>query len=256
MSQPLIAVQRCSRRACLALVLPVATAAFSSDLHAQAKDSAAIRAIAEAFSSAVESERWDDAASLLDLEYFEGLLRRRVEAARGQLPYLGPSVEEILADNPEMPRVVAEWQVAETRKHLARRPHTDFSHEFAGVTSFKQLSELSVRDAAARWVSARDYRTQLREARKYSDCPLPTADDSLFPPTRRQIVGIAQRDSVTAYVLTVDPHLAGADPDVDLDIGPQVMILRRTRAGWRIHPNHGTLNFVSVVGVSCGSGRK
>jgi hypothetical protein len=218
------------------------------------------REVAEQFFRATERQEWALAASLLDLRTFEGFFRQTVDGARVALPQPEQTVESYLANQPAMPRVVAEWFVAESKRY--KRPaFQDFSETFAGVRSFRELAALSTPDAAARWLEATDPRERMRRLTADSLCREPSVPpdsiqasvDSIHAMAERmrhRIVGVAQGDDSTAYVL----HYGGGIPipqDERHAGPPAVMILRAGANGWLIDWRHELFESGFVMWAAC-----
>jgi hypothetical protein len=204
------------------------------------------RAVADSFYAAIASERWGVAASYLDLDSFARYLRDRVNDARSAVPMRPTTVEDLMAADSTLPRVVAEWQIA--RFQSVSPPFNDFSNEFAGITSFRALQELTPAEGAARWLEANDPSARLRRAFTALKCP-GLAVDSLrgWSPLAQRTVGVAQVDDSIAYVL--------AERAVDVaDRGmyaqpPTTLLLRRRPNGWQIVPRVMMLGGANMVHV-------
>jgi hypothetical protein len=209
-----------------------------------------------AYLAALGAEQWKDAAALVDLERFGVYFRQRVSAARVQLPQPPMTFEDyarMYANGREsVPRAVLEWQYENMMKSRKfELPFGDFSREFAGVTSFRMLSELTVADAAARSLEAMDPRTQQRLTARLSGCDS-TSTALAFErrPRQDRLVGVVMASDTTAWALvTGTPQY----PFPGQDAPPGVMLLRR-RAGspWRVDPlarGYGMMGY--AVSVDC-----
>jgi hypothetical protein len=197
----------------------------------QARDETMVRAVVDSFFAAIAREQWDSAARLLDLPRFEPILKSAVASARSALPQPPVTADVLMASDSTMPRAVAEWEAARSNRFRAQRTFDDYSYEFAGVTSQHMLFSLTVSDAAARWIAARDRRVQMREQWRRAGCiigTLPIAP-SLTSPV---ILAIAFRDDSTAFVIHGDEQLRSIGSMHDERVVP----VHRTRAGWRIEP--------------------
>jgi hypothetical protein len=200
--------------------------------------------IAAAFFKAVAGERWLDAARHLDVAALDRYRREQIAAARLR-PHRPPrviTVEELLQQDPDMPRAVAEYQARKANERI-REPSGWFEHEFA-VTSLDSLAALSPEEAAARWLQARDLRWRTRRAveqMRARGCRLPAAADEPLPAPSQRILAAAVVDSTTAYVLFDHGRFVRADPDLDAALhsdGPHLLTLRRRGERWRILPRH------------------
>jgi hypothetical protein len=193
-----------------------------------------VRAVVDSFFTAVKTERWNDAVRWLDLTAFDGYLRERVRFARAALPAPEPTVEELMANSPSMPRAVAEWHVEQSRKMRANHSFDDYSYEFFGVRSFRALAALSVPQAAARWLEALDGRSTARETIQRDTCLRQVPLDSLMPPPSWELGLVAFADDSTSYAIYSEGRWR-EETIRDFDgVSRRVMALRRTSLGWRI----------------------
>jgi hypothetical protein len=210
-------------------------------------------------------ERWRDAARAMDLMAFDRYRRERLAAARlPQPPAPRLTVDEILQHDPDMPRVVAEYQVRKNNERLYD-PSEWLLREFAGVRSLDSLATLSVEESAARWLQARDYRWSIRQAierERARGCPSSAEPGGSLPAPDHKVLGAVVIDSTTAYVLHENDEFRRAEPDPDAamhDMPPNILILRRRGGRWRILPRHtmlsGTDTFVSVECPAADRGR-
>jgi hypothetical protein len=206
------------------------------------------RAAVDSFFAAIASERWAIAANYLDLGSFAQYLRDRVNDARSTVPMRPTTVEDLMAADSTLPRAVAEWQIARFRGASGAAAFHDFSNEFAGITTFRALQDLTPAEGAARWLEARDPGARLRRAFAALKCPGPAVDSLLtLNPFGHRTVGVAQVNDSTAYVLaarTVDLTDSGmyAQP-------PSTLVVRRTSDGWRITPHMTMLSGANIVAV-------
>lgn len=221
-----------------AALLAVATAiAMPRPTHAQAAADRAVRAVVDSFFAAVTREQWDSAVALIDLPRFELYFKQTVRNARTMLPEREMTVEQLMATDSTMPRVVAEWQLGLSKRYN-RPAFGDMSYEFTGVKTLQALFALTLPEAAARWLQSQDVRTQWREAFARSGCPL--AAMSASPPGATHIVYATMRaDDSTAYVVHGDDGFPG-DPAY-LQGAERVMVLHRSSGRWRIEPRRNLL---------------
>lgn len=206
------------------------------------------RTVVDSFYAAIASERWLVAANYLDLESFAQYLRGRVNDARSAVPMRPTTVEDLMAADSTLPRAVAEWQIARFRGASGAPAFHDFSNEFAGITTFRALQDLTPAEGAARWLEANDPGHRLRRAFAALKCPRPAVDSLLtLNPFGHRTVGVAQVNDSTAYVLaarTVDLTDSGmyAQP-------PSTLLLRRRPDGWQIAPHVRMLSSANIVAV-------
>jgi hypothetical protein len=167
---------------------------------AQSANERAVRAVVDSFFGAIQRERWDSAAALVDLTRFEPYFKDRVSSARSALPQREMTVEDMMAGDSTMPRAVAEWEIARMNKFRGMQNFGDMSYEFAGVHTQHELFALTIPEAAARWLEAQDERTQMREARRRSGCPL-TIGVPEFQEIKHNVLAVALGNDSTAYVV-------------------------------------------------------
>jgi hypothetical protein len=234
----------------LALLCVALAAPMHRPLSAQTPAERAVHAVVDSFFADVAAERWDAAAARLDLARFEPFFKEQLRNSRSEVRLPDPTPEELMARDSTMPRAVAEWQVARMRASRPNMAFGDYSHEFAGVTSQHDLLTLTIPDAAARWLAARDERTQLRESARRQGCPLGNLPQA-SPPTRHTVLGVLMTNDSTAYVVHTDDRFR--DAPAGLMSTTRVLVARRTGSAWRIAPQRDLLNPTNyaVVGVLC-----
>ena len=214
----------------------VETAAAQGTRRPQANADSA-RYTADLFFRAVADERWDAAAAFIDTSVIRRLvveqLRQPPRRVRREM-----TVEDFMRDDPDKPRVVAEYELKRSQKHAARFDEGEMlSHEFLGVRSIDSLRALTIQQATVAYLMAKDFRALMREQARISGCG--GARDA-FPYSIRRIVGSALSSDTVAYVLYEDPMFAMPSSNGVL-MQPNVMILRLRPSGWRIVPSHGTI---------------
>ena len=209
----------------------------------------AVRAVVDSFFAAVMREKWDSAASFVDLTRFERHFKQVVGNARTALPSPPMTVESMMAADTTMPRAVAEWEV-ERMKRYKMPAFGDMSHEFAGVRTQRDLFALTVPEAAARWLEAKDERTAMREAFRRSGCAL----DQLptLPAVNRSVLAVAVANDSTVYVIHTDDRFH--TDDLNGPKAERVMSVRRLNGRWRIEARDDLLrpfNMGYSYGMSC-----
>lgn len=197
--------------------------------------------VVTSYLAALGAEQWKDAASFVDLERFGAFFRQRISAGRVQLPEPLLTFEEFErvygGRSGSPPRAVLEWQYQQyTVMRKYDLPFGDFSREFAGVTSFRMLAELSVEDAVARWLEASDPRHQARLTARLVGCDSLSTERMLAArPRRNRLVGIATASDTTAWAL-VATMPASAFPGQE--VPPDLLLLRRRPGStWRVDPH-------------------
>lgn len=224
-------------------------------------------AVVDSFFRAAEQERWRDAARLMDLETFGDLRDQTVRMMRGRRTAHHVTPEELMKFDPKMPRVVAEYEAARSNEQVAS--YNGVSQEYANVPNVDSLAALSVEEAAARWLQARDPRYQMRRSleRERSRCNLP---DSVVtglllqaPATTAQVLGTVLEDTL-AYVLYAEMPARKSNAESvtartrhressrrsSWVISPPLLTLRRMGSRWRIAPGEpfgGWSGYASVI---------
>src|SRR5262245_58038103 len=112
--------------------------------------------------AAINDERWSDVARCADPVSLR-LLQRQI-LAQFNPATIRPSltVETLQRHQPELPRAVAEYQVAQMQKHQEERL-AHIGAEVADVNSYEELQALSPEDLFARWLEARSLTRQVRQ---------------------------------------------------------------------------------------------
>lgn len=226
---------------CVSLVVPM-----EASLGAQSPVERDVRAVVDSFFADVAAERWDAAAARLDLQRFEPFFRQALRNARSEVRMPDPTPEQLMAQDSTMPRAVAEWEAAQMKATRAYGSFGDYSYEFAGVTTQHELFALTIPDAAAHWLAARDHRTQMREAFRRQGCPL-AALPGVFGTSRRTVLGVAVSHDSTAYVILADDEFPSSAEN--LISNERVLPLRFVGGTWRIQPREDLL-FPANAGFS------
>ena len=217
--------------------------------EAQTSTERAVRAVVDSFFAAVMREKWDSAAAFIDVTRFEPHFKQVVSNARTALPPAPMTVESMMASDSTMPRAVAEWEVERMKKYKLPE-FGDMSYEFAGVRTQRDLFALSLSEAVARWLEAKDERTAIREAFRRSGCAL----DQLpaLPAINRSVLSVAVANDSTAYVIHTDDRFHTDDWN---GFPPErVLSVRRTNGKWRIDARSDLLRPLNVgfsYGMSC-----
>lgn len=194
--------------------------------------------VVRAFLRAVQEERWYDATELIELGRFEAELASTIEFARRPRRAAPPmSIDDMRRHDPDMPREVAEYQL----KRLQRQIEDTTAHlryQFADVPSVDSLSRLTLRQAAARRLEARDarYLLRLQLADANNGCSAEQRARLLreYAPIPGTILGSIVRDDV-AYVLVDAPTRAAERvPELAAMSTPSVVRVVRWGTQWRI----------------------
>jgi hypothetical protein len=203
-----------------------------------------VRLVADLYFRAVADERWDAAAVFVDTTAMRRLvteqLRRPPQPARREM-----TIDDFMQDDPNKPRVVAEYQLKQYQQSAARfDPGGILAYEFAGIRSINALRTLTIPQATVAYIKATDFRVQIREQARLSGCGDTTTTVS-GPHSIRRIVATAIASDTAAYVLYDDGMFASMDPAYPGE--PSVLILRWRGSAWRIHPSS-----LRSRGMSCG----
>ncbi|MEZ4586554.1 MAG: hypothetical protein R2909_09170 [Gemmatimonadales bacterium] len=196
---------------------------------------------ARPFLDAVATRRWDQAARLLDQRAFEEVLDDFVSRAGRSDDRRLPTVEDLRRQDPSMPRDVAEWQIRQMRE--AEQRYADPTpFEFAGVRTVAELRRLSPREAAARWLEARDPRYAIRQQLEAMRCP--TTSMEQIPVPDRRVLGAVLDGEGVAYAVYRENVEFGGGPSAGGDIG--VIELHRDRGAWVVIPRGDLLPELSL----------
>jgi len=196
---------------------------------------------ARQFLDAVATRRWDQAARMLDQRAFEEVLEDFVSRAGRSDDRRLPTVEDLRRQDPSMPRDVAEWQIRQMRE--AEQRYADPTpFEFAGVRTVAELRRLSPREAAARWLEARDPRYAIRQQLEAMRCP--TTSMEQIPVPDRRVLGAVLDGEGVAYAVYRENVEFGGGPSAGGDIG--VIELHRDRGAWVVIPRGDLLPELSL----------
>jgi hypothetical protein len=208
----------------------------------------AARAAVDSFFAGVAAERWTDAARWLDMERFAAFFKQTVSSTRAELPPPKMTVERLMANDSTMPRAVAEWQLSRMRQYEDSEPFNYLSRQFAGIRTQREFFALTPAEAAARWLEAEDPRTIVRHVWRQMKCKtaIPT---EMLQHQRPTVLGAVVADSM-AYIVV--RRLETDSSDAALMIAPEVIVARRTAAGWRVAPQLGLVSGAFGGGAAMG----
>ena len=170
------------------------------------------------FLRSLDSAEWPYAAALVDerdlQEWFAEKTRDRTYHGR-QL-----TIEDMRKQDPDMPLVAAEYQLAQTEKQLERRG-TSLHGDFGNITTVEELLHVPPREALALHLEMLDpaARYAFETGRKKPE----------LGGRREPLTCVRPRDGI-AYVLY--EKLWG--PESSPEDMPHVLALRHEDAGWRI----------------------
>jgi hypothetical protein len=210
---------------------------FPSILTSQSKPSASATEMARRFFAAWADGRWLEAARMLDLSAFESYRQDVIRSSRSGKSVVGPTPEQVMAQQPDMPRPVAEYIAG---KYSAAADSDALSMLFARTTSADALAALPLEQAAARWLEARDPRWQAERSIAHlgPGCVRPRLDDIKKPPPNQALGEVNYRltepggpDSLS-YVVYRDPSV----PRIPNQMPPGVLTLIPVKGVWKIVP--------------------
>jgi hypothetical protein len=197
--------------------------------------------VAEGFLAAVAQARWSEAAGALDLEAFKEYVDTFLaRTGRPQSDRPLPTVAELRRQDPSMPREAAEWQIQQMRQ-AQQRYGDPTPFEFARVRSASELQRLDLREAAARWLEARDGRYSIPQQLAAMGCPAPSQDE--LPTPRRRVLGTVADGASIAYALFREEIDYGGPP-AGGEIG--VIELKDQRGRWLIQPRGDLMPELSI----------
>jgi hypothetical protein len=223
------------------LLLGLACLNATLGAQAPASDRSRVRAevVARQFFNAVSHGRWIDAAQLLDLTWIELNRRSLFESARRPMVHHAPTLQDLMRSDPDMPRAVAEYELARLLRHRGEARAEHFSSVFADVSDTTMLVRLSPLELGARWLQGQDMRYQLRRATLRSPSCRRTPgvsaaiDAAERLPERFVIGAIEVGDS--AYVVHSDTSAFRTRMD---GTAPKVAVLVWGGDRWRISPDY------------------
>jgi hypothetical protein len=207
-------------------------------LPAQSKSGASPTEVAREFFNAQSDGRWLDAARLLDLRGFESYRQNAIRESGLKKGFVGPTPEQVMAREPGMPRVVAEYVAG---KYAQVADSDALSMEFARTASPDALAVLSLDEAAARWLEARDPRWQLERSRTHlpPGCQRPPILPTVKPPPNEALGEVIYRLTAPggvdtlSYVVFRDPTISRGAPGLK---PPGVLTLTSVNGQWKILP--------------------
>lgn len=194
-----------------------------------------VRLAADLFFRAVADERWQVAAAMVDTTIVKHIVNQRLRWRSVAPPQSRElTIDDFMHDDPNKPRVVAEYELKRYREQIAKLDVGFISHEFAGVKTLPELSRLSALEATSRFLQAQDYRVESREAARRAGCPESFGGG---PPQIHRILGVALPADTVAFVLHDDGLFASLEEPPMPSMDPMVLQLRLRSGAWRILPS-------------------
>jgi hypothetical protein len=193
-----------------------------------------VRFTVDLFFRAIADERWPVAAAMLDTSAIRRLVAEQLRRPRDLVRQRELTADDFMRMDSTKPRAVAEYEAKRYREQIAKfDPGETLSYEFSGVRSIEELRALTTLEASARFLQARDFRTQFRERSRMSGC----GDGHItLPVALQRIIGVALASDTIAYVLHDDGLFSG-NRDAVAPIDPMVMQLRLREGHWRVVPS-------------------
>jgi hypothetical protein len=171
-------------------------------------------AVFRAALAAVESEAWDEAASLCDpatLSLYKRELLARFEPARHVW-----TAERLLKYQPDMPREAAEFQAA----NMARMadPKHILEDEVPSISSVEELRDMAPAKVFAAHLEGQSHARQVERAQRDSQLPPDVIADALQHPfkTKFHVLGaVADGDRMVHIIFRREYETDGTEDDAD-----------------------------------------
>ena len=117
---------------------------------------------------------WSSAAALADPVSLRVFVKGIYETLNPDAPRYIPTAEDYMKGDPTMPREVAEYHVANARRHSD--PADRLSQQFPGVDSMDAFRALPPEEVLARWMDGRSAQRQIRRLAELGRIPQQVAD--------------------------------------------------------------------------------
>jgi len=215
--------------------------------RAQGTDAAAAQAVGAAFLKAKEVGDWKAAAGFLDLEPLRRERVTAVEMARQERKMSPMTVERLMQIDPEMPRVVAEYQVK--RMNIRGKFPNSLEMQF-GIANADSLLALAMEDVAQHWLEVHDERWSYRLAMRMSNCAHDVPDTAGMPHPTYHVIGTIVEDTV-AYLLFDSRGIFPRPVDALHWDPPDILRLIRTRGTWWVLPTPESSGGLMGMAMSC-----
>jgi hypothetical protein len=236
--------------ACEFTMLAICTTIIAVAVHparAQVTDAAAAQAVGAAFLRAKEAGDWKSAAGFLDLEPLARERGRAVEMARQQREMPPTTVEQLMQMDPEMPRVVAEYEVK--RMNVVRNVPNFLEMQF-GVGNADSLLALPMETVAQHWLEAHDERWSFRLAMRLSNCAKVVPDTAGMPHPSYHVIGTVVNDTL-AYMLFDSRGMYARAADAMHWDPPEIVRLIRMRGTWWVLPTSESSGGLVGLAMNC-----
>jgi hypothetical protein len=213
------------------------------------------KAVATEFLTAATANDWATVIRLTDGEsLWEYVTAQRSAYRRWPLdvsaPSHQPTVESYMQSDSLMPRVVAEYMVAQYQRSYRKAADIPpLMAVLANVERPSQIDSLSDEEFFVRLLRAKQMPYQIGLALRISGCPM---DSTLMANPTREVKGVALLTESTAVALYTE---AGGMLDGRGVSGAYLQLeLRRTKAGWHVLASDAVLG-TGVGGLAIGTDR-
>jgi len=226
--------------------------AIASPVLAQSRPATPEEVVRDFFKAEQEG-RWLDAARLLDLKRFESIRRSFIPVDNAWRAPRLVTAEEMMKEQPDMPRAAAEYQVKKMREAYSYSQFDYLSRDFARVASIDSLRALPVDEAAARWLEAKGPQWRMELGRRASmlqpELQCPELPDSIRAAIAKElstpspkILGITTSSDSVRYAV-IAPVFWGSGkggqfepPEGEFNLSPPTLTLRKVSGAWKIIP--------------------
>lgn len=207
---------------------PISVMAQTPQPHPQSSPADEATRAARALFLAVAEARWADAAELMHAGTLEEFRERHLENAR-QAPQWqrAETAEELMRNDPGMPRVVAEYQASRSAEMRRRFPPPRLSDGFARVETLAELEALSAKEMFARFLEAADWRYRAARQIERGGGTITPEGRAALPRNRHEVLGAVPDGEDAAYVVYRVIHIGDGPREA------QTLRMERTPEGWR-----------------------
>jgi hypothetical protein len=206
----------------------------------------ALRLARELF-DALSAEAWPRAADLFEPEHVADWFRDQLRSIPQEQPSI--TAEQLRRGDPEMPLEVAEYYVARMRRQRSRRTPEG---EFAGVDSWAELSKLTPVEAFARFLEARDPRTQFANAVRNLHPEKPPPGEGNRASFQYAVLGAVPEGDDLCHVVYRRRWSRGEEHPGELGL----LTCRRSAPGWRMQITDEWMMTWTNFGFAVGAGEE
>lgn len=208
--------------------------------------------------AAYDAEDWNGLAGMCDPVSLSLFRTQTVEPFLNPRPEGRLTVEDYLRHAPDMPREVAEYNVA--RINADSDPETRLKRDFPTVRSVEELLGMSPREVYAAWLLGVSWRMQLERQVEEGQLPRAAVDralENMVPSMRHVVLGVVPDGERIAHIVYRTDDEPGDDPaitdpderefhlDTRVRMGVSVSTCRKGTDGvWRLIADHGLFGVV------------